>query len=40
VGWCPVGFHKPDPSGSIPGPATCGWASAHSGLNAFLISDF
>ena len=22
VGWCPVGFHKPDPSGSIPEPAT------------------
>jgi hypothetical protein len=34
-GRCPVGFHKPDPSGSIPEPATdkrCGWASAHSGL--------
>jgi hypothetical protein len=32
VGRDPTGFHTAGVPGSIPGPATCGWASAHSGL--------
>ena len=32
VGRDPTGFHTAGVPGSIPGPATCGWASAHPGL--------
>ena len=31
-GRCPTGSHKAGAPGSIPGPATCGWAQAQPGL--------
>ena len=32
AGRCPTGFHKAGLPGSIPGPATRGWAQAQPGL--------
>jgi hypothetical protein len=32
VGRDPASSHEAGVPGSIPGPATCGWASAHPGL--------